>query len=134
MTTITERMKALDADLGAADDDVTSAATFLVAAAYDGRDRDVWGGDRALSFWDRFPDRIRAACYRGPTLGHWWDAISHELGATAPTRVEDRKRLAQILVMPADPVRSALTGQTQALCLRVRLAWQLTRETKESTK
>lgn len=129
MTTITERMSALAADLGPAADEL-SAATFLAAAAYDGRDRDVWGGDRALTFWDRFPDRVRAACYRGPTLGHWWEGITRDLGVTPPTRAEDRARLARIIAGDPAPVRAVLAGQTATVCLRVRLAWQLTRETK----
>lgn len=130
MTTITDRMATLDGDLGTAEPEVSSA-TFLVAAAYDGRDRDVWGSDRALTFWDRFPDRVRAACYRGPTLAHWWEGISRDLGVSPPTRVEDRARLASIIAGDPAPVRAVLAGQTATICLRVRLAWQLTRETKE---
>ncbi len=110
------------------DDQAVRDAALLVACAYSGRDRSVWGGDRALTFWDRFPDRVRAGCYRGPTLGHWWEALTRSLGAQPPTQLVDRMALDAVLASDPKPILAALRDQPQMLCLRVRLAWQLTRE------
>lgn len=110
------------ADLGPPPDPV---AELLVALAHDNRDRDVWGGDRAITYWDRLPDRIRAACYFGPTLAHWWERACAQLGSTHPTRKEDREALARALACGRDSqVLDTIRANTETLCLRVRLAIQ----------
>ena len=126
--TIEQRLASLTAEVGQAADTQTAAAEILVATAYAGRDRDVWGGDRALTFWDRFPDLVRAACYRGPTVAHWWDGITRVLGVQPPTAAEDRTALAKA-IGHADQygVLDALRSRAETICLRVRLAWQFTR-------
>lgn len=111
--------------------DMTAAercACILVALAHANRDRDVWGSDRAFTFWDRFPNDVRAACCRGPTLGHWWEAMTRRLGAHQPGKAEDRQLLAATLAEPAGPVLDVLRGQAEVTCLRVRLVAQHQRE------
>ena len=118
----------LHAQIGAPDQ-VTARATLLVATAHHTRDRDVWGGDRAITYWDRLPDRVRTGCYRGPLLAHWWESMCRTLGSGQPTVIEDRVALAQALAAGSDAaVLTELRTQTEALCLRVRLAVQLSRE------
>lgn len=122
------RLAALHAEIGNPGTAHLQAAEVLVASAYAGRDRDVWGGDRALTFWDRFPDRVRACCYRGPTLGHWWDGMSRELGCQPPHRAEDRLALVRATNHTDQyAVLDVLRTQADTVCLRVRLAWQLTK-------
>jgi hypothetical protein len=126
--TLRTRLDRLADEVGAPDPPL-AAAELMVAAAYVGRNRDIWGGDKALTFWDRFPDRVRAACYRGPTPAHWWEAISRMLDVVAPAKVEDRRALVAALGhSDGTAVLSALRTQPEALCLRVRLAFQLSRE------
>lgn len=126
--TIEQRLASLTDEVGPSADTQTAAAEVLVATAYAGRDRDVWGGDRALTFWDRFPDLVRAACYRGPTVAHWWDGITRVLGVRPPTASADRTALAKAIGHPDQyGVLDALRLQPETICLRVRLAWQYTR-------
>lgn len=127
MLTITERLDVADQQHPVTDRAVQDAV-LLVACVYAGRDRSVWGGDRALTFWDRFPDRVKAACYRGPSLGHWWEAMTRQLGTQPPTQLIDRMALDAVLASDPKPILAVLRDQPQLLCLRVRLAWQLTRE------
>lgn len=98
-------------------------AVLLVLAAHDGRDRGVWGGDRAITYWDRLPDRVRTSCYRGPTLGHWWEAITRTLGTTQPGRAADRDAIATALTAGDDiAVLDALRTRTEMVCLHARIA------------
>lgn len=119
----------LDHELGPTDP-ITRRATLLVAAAHHTRDRDVWGGDRAVTYWDRLPDRVRTGCYRGPLLAHWWESMTRTLGCGQPSLMDDRIALAAAIGGGNDAaVLAELRTQTEALCLRVRLAVQLSRET-----
>lgn len=127
--TLTAMLDRLDIELGPADP-ITRRATLLVAAAHQTRDRDVWGGDRAITYWDRLPDRVRTGCYRGPLLAHWWESMTRTLGCSQPTQMDDRVALAAALGAGDDAaVLAELRTQTEALCLRVRLAVQLSRDT-----
>lgn len=120
--TIAEQLATSAAELGALPP-AEARAVALVALAYATRDRDVWGGDRALTFWDRLPDRVRTGCYRGPTLGHWWEAMTRALGCGQPHRLEDRELLASTLAAGDDrAVLDVLRTQTEMVCLRVRLS------------
>lgn len=122
--TLTERIDALETDIGPTDNP-TRRAVLLVAAAHTTRNRNIWGGDRAITFWDRLPDRVRVACYRGPTLNHWWEAITRTLDCHALTRAEDRTAVAQALAQGDDrTVLDVLRTQAETVCLRVRLAQQ----------
>lgn len=109
-----------------------SRAELLVAAAHRYRDREVWGGDRALTYWDRLPDRVRTATYAGPRLPQWWERICRELGVGQPSRREDREAVSRALAAGGDAaVLAALRGETEALCLRVRLAVELARQASD---
>lgn len=124
----------LHAEIGVPDE-VTARATLLVAMAHHTRDRDVWGGDRAITYWDRLPDRVRTGCYRGPLVAHWWESMCRTLGAGQPSILEDRVALAQTIAAGGDgEVLTELRTQTEALCLRVRLAVQLSRETSPTKR
>lgn len=104
-------------------DPTIARAVLLVLAAHDGRDRGVWGGDRAITYWDRLPDRVRTSCYRGPTLAHWWEAISRTLGTRQPTRAVDRQAVAGAIVGGDDlAVLDVLRTRTEMVCLHARLA------------
>lgn len=116
-------------------DDPTARAVLLVAVAHDYRDRDVWGGDRAITYWDRLPDRVRVACYAGPTLDHWWQSVTTQLGCTHPTLAEDRTAVAVALGAGADrTVLDVIRTRTEAVCLRVRLAVQHDRDQRTAAK
>jgi hypothetical protein len=112
-------------------DEASHAATLLVAVAHDTRDRVVWGGDRAITYWQRLPERVRAACYGGPSLADWWERISRLLGCIPPTRVEDREDVARIVHLDDPQVMRTLRTQAEMVCLRVRLAMQLTADSKK---
>lgn len=119
------------ADVGPLDE-VSARAELLIAVAHETRDRDIWGGDRALTYWDRLPEKVRAACYAGPTLADWWQRITTTLGCTHPRTVDDRRALATALAAGDDrQVLDALRTRTEALCLRVRLAAQQRRDTRQ---
>lgn len=123
LTDLLNRLDDAGVDVG---NDAMRRAFILVASAYRGRDRDVWGGDRAITFWDRLPDRVRTSCYRGPLLVHWWEAISRTLGVSQPGRMEDRETLATALAAGDDAlVLEMLRTGTEAICLLVRLSMQL---------
>lgn len=126
--TVTELMGALDNDVGG-QDPVAARAALLVAVAHSTRDRDVWGGDRAITFWDRFPERVRGACYGGPTLDHWWQRMVATLGCHQPRNPRDRVTLTGALSGGGDrAVLDVLRTRSDALCLRVRLAHQIHRD------
>lgn len=120
--TISDRLDALADEIGD-QDPISRRATLLVAIAHDTRDRDVWGGDRAITWWERFPDKIRAGCYGGPTLAHWWERMCRTLGCTQPRRIEDRQALAAAISAGDDQeVLTVLRTRPEALALRVRLS------------
>lgn len=130
--TITE-MAAQTAELCGPLAGAAATAELLVALAHDNRDYDVWGGERALTYWDRVPDRIRTACYRGPRLASWWEAMTRSLGCGQPRRVEDRETLARALACGDDAaVLDVLRTETEMLVLRVRLAAQAQREARQA--
>lgn len=107
-------------------------AELLIAIAHATRDRDVWGGERALTYWDRLPEKIRTACYAGPTLDHWWQRISTTFGCSQPRSDDDRAALAGALGGGDDgAVIAVLRTRTAAICLRVRLAHQARRAEQE---
>lgn len=110
-------------------------AELLVAIAHDRRDRSVWGGDRAITYWDRLPDRVRTACYAGPTVAHWWERMCRQLGCTQPSKQEDRMALAEALGCGRDAaVLEVIRANTEALCLRVRLSIQLMYEDRDTAE
>lgn len=107
-----------------------TVALALVLLAHDNRDRSVWGGDRAITYWDRLPDRIRTATYAGPTLAHWWERVTRLLGASHPTVEADRVELARVLACGRDAaVLAALRTQTETVCLWARVAYTTIRPT-----
>src|SRR5690606_3790345 len=71
---IQQMLDALADEIGVLDP-VSARAELLVAVAHECRDRGVWGGDRALTYWDRLPEKVRAACYAGPSLADWWQRM-----------------------------------------------------------
>lgn len=126
--TITDQLDALAQQAGAVDGS-TAVAERLVALAHTTRDRDVWGGDRAITYWEHLPDKVRAATYAGPTIAAWWERMCRQLGCTQPARAEDRLLLAQCISCGDDrAVLDVLASQPQALCLRVRISVQIARE------
>lgn len=135
-TTYRARLDRLATEVGPVDGP-EATAELLVLAAHDTRDWDTWGGDRAITYWDRLPAKILAACYRGPTLAHWWQAITGTLGCTPPRRIEDRTAVAAALACGDDrAVLDVLRTRPEVICLRVRLAQDLDRQarTKETTR
>lgn len=128
---IQQMLDALADEIGVLDP-VSARAELLVAVAHECRDRGVWGGDRALVYWDRLPEKVRAACYAGPSLADWWQRISTTLGCTHPGRVEDRQALAAALAGGDDRrVLDVLRTRSDTLVLRVRLAVQQRREARQ---
>lgn len=115
-------------DVGALDGPAATAE-LLVGLAHQCRDRATWGGQRALTYWDRLPDKVRTACYGGPTLGHWWERMCRTLGCTPPRNETDRVDLARALACEdGEVVLDALRTRGETLCLRVRLAVQARRD------
>lgn len=107
-------------ELGIEDDDVTAAAVRLVAAAHATRDASTWGG---LTYWDQLAARVLLGTYRADDVAGWWEQMCRAMGCGQPTKAEDREMLARALSAPSGPVMEALGERTEALCLRVRLAW-----------
>lgn len=128
---VVDLLAAAAAEIGPVDGPAATAE-LLVAVAHATRDWEVWGGSRALEYWDRLPERVKVATYRGPTLGHWWSAIARQLGCSQPARKEDRQALAAALACGQDsPVLAALRARPEELVLRVRLAHDLHRQTNK---
>lgn len=101
-----------------------AVAQTLLLLAHDNRDRSVWGGQRALEYWDRLPDKVRMATYSGPTLAHWWERMVRLLGVSHPRSEADRTELATALACGLDAdVLTGLRTQTEMLCLRARIAY-----------
>lgn len=126
--TVREDLAVSALDVGALDGP-DATAELLVGLAHQCRDRGTWGGQRALSYWDRLPDKVRTACYGGPTLGHWWERMSRVLGCSPPRDPTDRADLARALACPqASAVLDVLRTRTEVVCLRVRLAVQARRD------
>jgi hypothetical protein len=124
------RLRALDDEYGPLDDD-SNAALILVGVAHDTRDRTVWGGDRAITYWSRLPEKVRAACYAGPHVADWWERAVRLLGCSQPSRQEDRAAVAQIIGQDQPGVLRVLRTNPEALCLRVRLAIQHHKESSQ---
>lgn len=132
--TIGEMLATSAADIGAINGP-SARAELLIAVAHETRDRDVWGGDRAITYWDRLPEKIRSACYRGPTLAAWWEAVTRTLGCAQPRRAEDRRALAACLSAGDDQaVLRQLREHTEMLCLRVRLAVNAARDAAKAAR
>ena len=122
--TIVDRLSA-SAELVGDPDPIMARAVLLVACAHETRDRSVWGGDKALTYWERLPEKVRASCYAGPSVGLWWERITRTLGSTHPRDPGDRDALASALVAGDDrQVLDTLRARTEAVCLRVRLSIQ----------
>lgn len=102
--------------------DIDQAAE-LVAIAHRCVDWDVWGGARAVRYWDALADRCRNACYAGPTLAHWWERLTTQMSLDPPRTTADRARLAELLTSPtAASTLHALRTRTQTVVLTVRVA------------
>jgi hypothetical protein len=99
-----------------------NTALDLVRALHRNMDWDVWGGRRRVRYWDALEEAIRAACYRGRTLGAWWEAASLAMGASFPGRAEWRAELAGLLDHPDQrAVLKALRTRAGVLVLRLRV-------------
>lgn len=102
-------------------------AVRLAAMAHATRDAATWGG---LTYWGQLAARLRMATYRADTLPGWWEQMCQSMGCGQPYLAEDRRQLAADLAA-GGPTELGLIGDaTEALCLRVRLAWDLAREAR----
>lgn len=130
--TALDALTALNDEAGTVNEHVWTA-TLLVYVAHSTRNRDVWGGDRAITYWSILPDRVRTCCYAGPTLAAWWERICRVLDCAQPYRKEDRLAVAQALAAGDDgAVLEVLRTQAEMVCLRARLATQISRDNKET--
>lgn len=97
-------------------------AVTLAALAHTTRDRATWGGP---TYWDQLAARILLGTYRADTLPAWWQQMCRSMGCGQPSLAADRQALAAALAQPDGPaVLDHLAGATDAVCLRVRLAWE----------
>lgn len=97
-------------------------AVTLVALAHATRDQQTWGG---LGYWDQLAARVLLATYRAATLPGWWEQMCRAMGCGQPTTAADRQTLARALAVDPAHVLDTLASHTDAICLRVRLAWDL---------
>lgn len=98
-------------------------AELLACLAHRCADWDVWGGPRAVRYWDALASRTRQACYAGPRLAQWWERLTVQMSLTAPQRRADRAILGALLAGGDDAaVLDVLRCQTEAVVLRVRIA------------
>lgn len=110
-------------------------AELLVMIAHRCVDWETWGGARAIRYWDAMGQRVRSACYAGPTLGAWWERLSRQMSLTPPRSAADREALATLLSEGADAaVLAVLRSQTELLLVRVRVAADTRRETRKTTR
>lgn len=111
-------------------------ADQLVELAHRCADWDVWGGARAIRYWDAFTERVRASSYAGPSLADWWEAMVRRMSVHQPARADDRRRLAELLAAPDQAaVRDCLRNRAEHLVLRQRVRSdhaRLTRQAEEA--
>lgn len=106
-------------------------AELLCAMAHRCADWEVWGGPRAIRYWDALTARVRQACYAGPGLAMWWERLTVQMSLTPPARKADRALLASLLAGGADQaVLAVLRREAEALVLRVRVAADTRREAR----
>lgn len=105
-------------------------ATQLVMLAHRCIDWDVWGSARAVRYWDALASRVRAACYAGPTLAHWWARMCVSMSLHEPSLAADRTLLASLLAEGPGPVLDALRSRTEMIVVRVRVAVDHAKETR----
>jgi len=106
-------------------------AEVLTAMAHRCADWDVWGGPRAIRYWDALTSRVRQACYAGPRLSLWWERLTVQMSLTPPPRKADRALLASLLAGGGDAaVLDVLRREPEALVLRVRVAADTRREAR----
>lgn len=109
-------------ELGIDDRPDERTAVTLAGLAHATRDRHTWGG---LGYWDQLAARILLATYRADDLPGWWEQMCRTMGCGQPGDVKDREALARALAAPdAAGVLATLAAHTDAICLRVRLAWE----------
>lgn len=105
-------------------DPARECAELLIGVAHQSRDRATWGGDRALTYWDRLPDKVRGGTYSSRSLDGWWMSMTRALGCGQPRDPDDRAALALALACGDDQaVLGAMRSSAEALCLRVRVAF-----------
>ena len=104
-------------------------AELLACLAHRCADWDVWGGPRAVRYWDALTANVRAACYAGPRLALWWERLTRQMTLHPPSRAADRQLLAGLLAGGGDAaVLAALRREAESLVLRVRIAADTRRE------
>lgn len=107
-------------------------AELLVAVAHRSADWDVWGGARALRYWDALASRVRSACYAGPLLSRWQARLWSSMSLAGPYRDSDRRLLASLLSQGGDrEVLAVLRREAPSLVLRVRVAADAARQRRE---
>lgn len=98
------------------------AAVALVGIAHRCVDWDIWGGPKALRYWDGMTARVRSACFAGKTLGDWWEALTRSMSLHPPGRKEDRARLVDLLGHPdGRAVLNELRARTELVVMTVRV-------------
>lgn len=110
-------------------------AEALILAAHRCRNSDVWGGNRALVYWDvAFPDRVYAAAIQSSSLGEWWQRLDRSMSLTAPVPA-DREPIAVLLGSPEGKAAlDVLAEQRMMMVLRVRVAVERSYERRGLTK
>lgn len=107
-------------------------AELLVMLAHRCVDWDVWGGSRAMRYWDALTERVGTACYAGPTLADWWRRMTIQMSLVVPYSSEEKILLASIMAGGDDRnVLSALRLHAQNLVLRVRIAVEAKNEARK---
>lgn len=113
--------------------DAQDVAERLVLLAHYGADFSIWTGKRRVRYWEALTERVKAATFAGPTLGHWWEWLSRDL-PTAPRNAREREDLAHLLASenPREVLR-VLRGFPEIVVLRVRVIAEARRaETRDA--
>lgn len=97
-------------------------ADRLVALVHGCMDWDVWGGARRVRYWDALVENTRAACYAGPTVADWWEAMARRMQCGWPYDDSDRAELAVLMaIRDHRPVLDSLRRRAEMLVLRQRV-------------
>jgi hypothetical protein len=103
-------------------DDIDRSAEILLTLAHRSVNWDVWGGPKAMRYWDALTDRSRTAVYAGPSLGDWWQRMTTSMQLSPPHTKADRLLLAELLSCGHDrEILDAFRNRSHLLVLRVRV-------------
>lgn len=103
-------------------DDADGVAERLLLLLHYGSDFGIWGEKRRARYWEALTERVKGACYSGPTLMDWWSNISEAI-PSQPRNEKERAETALLLSYPHGGLKvlQVFRNHTPALVLRTRV-------------